>query len=64
MRRSLSGLEREGGMDGAANEAGPKELERKMSFSSFLELHPTGFSVEMHVYTRAARDGGRYAWFD
>lgn len=37
MRRSLSGQEREGGMDGAAKGAGPKKLERKMSFSSYLE---------------------------
>lgn len=61
MRRSLSGQEREGGMDGAANSAGPKEMERKMSFSSDLELHRTCFSIEMHVYTCAAMDWGGQA---
>lgn len=29
---------------------------KKMSFGSYLELHPTCFSVEMHVCTCAARD--------
>lgn len=61
MRRSLSGQEREGGMDGAANGAGLKELERKMSFSSYLEVHETSFSIEMHAYTCAARDWDRKA---
>lgn len=48
MRRSLSGQEREGWMDGAANGAGPKELQRKMSFSSYLELQ-TCSTNEMHA---------------
>lgn len=53
MRRSLSGQEREGGMDGAANGAGPNELERKMSFSSHSELHQTCLSIETHAYACA-----------
>lgn len=48
--------EREGWMDGAANGAEPKELERKMYFGFYLELHPACFSIEMHVCTCAARD--------
>lgn len=57
MRRSLSGQEREGGMDGwSCKWSGAERAGEKMSFGSYLELNPTCFSVEMHVCTCAARD--------